>query len=231
MQLVEQKDGKKGYKKDFSCSDRKFAANIGVKFHTPEELFLEEKPVEFEWGTIDPAELLKNAKAVENTKFHSDKQEVVIMVGRPASGKSTFTKKYFVPHGYIRINRDELKTQAKCQKAVKDALAEGCSVVVDNTNPTSKVRAEYISIAQENDVPVRCFSFSTPQEVAGHLNYVRVKETNGEVRRVPDVGHRTYDKNFEEPTTDEGFSEIKVIDFVPDFSHNPKLEQIFSKWT
>ncbi len=30
--------------KDFSDSDIKFAANVGLKFLTPEELFLDEKP-------------------------------------------------------------------------------------------------------------------------------------------------------------------------------------------
>ena len=29
-------------KKDFSCSDRMFAANVGLKFKTPEKYFLED---------------------------------------------------------------------------------------------------------------------------------------------------------------------------------------------
>jgi bifunctional polynucleotide phosphatase/kinase len=37
-------DGRKTTKKDFSCSDRKFAANIGATFYTPEELFLKQQP-------------------------------------------------------------------------------------------------------------------------------------------------------------------------------------------
>ena len=32
-----------GKKKDFSCSDRLFADNVGVKFYTPEEFFLGNK--------------------------------------------------------------------------------------------------------------------------------------------------------------------------------------------
>jgi bifunctional polynucleotide phosphatase/kinase len=38
------------------------------------------------------------------------------MIGPPASGKSTFTKKYLVPHKYVHINRDTLQTQEKCLK-------------------------------------------------------------------------------------------------------------------
>jgi len=34
-------DGNKKTKKDFSCSDRKFAANIGIPFKTPEPCFID----------------------------------------------------------------------------------------------------------------------------------------------------------------------------------------------
>ena len=41
---------------------------------------------------------------------------MVMLIGPPASGKSTLSKKYFVSNGYIHINRDTLKTQDKCLK-------------------------------------------------------------------------------------------------------------------
>jgi adenylate kinase family enzyme len=44
---------------------------------------------------------------------------MVVMIGPPASGKSTFSKKYFTPYGYVHINRDTLKTQDKCLKVTK----------------------------------------------------------------------------------------------------------------
>lgn len=112
---------------------------------------------------------------------------MVIMVGRPASGKSTFVEKYFVPHNYTRVNRvstlalatliisqDTLKTPAKCKAVAKEALNEGLSVVIDNTNGSAATRAEYIALARAKDVPVRCFYMTTEQEVANHLNYIRV---------------------------------------------------------
>lgn len=54
------KNWKAGAPRDFSCTDRKFAANIGLKFYTPEELFLNEQPYpDFDWDSIDPVKTLK----------------------------------------------------------------------------------------------------------------------------------------------------------------------------
>jgi len=228
-----QKEWKSGAKKDFSCGDRKFAANIGVPFFTPDEFFLEEAKAEFEWDGIDPVNYVASQKSnkIDETGIVSKEQEVVIMVGPPASGKSTFTKKYFEPAGYARVNRDTLKTPAKCKKAAEEALTEGLSVVIDNTNPTADTRAEYIALAQDKGIPVRCFVMNTDAEVAEHLNYVRVRETKGEVRRIPEVAYRTYNKNFSLPDKTEGFTEVRTIDFVPDFINDAAFETIWKQWT
>jgi len=220
------KDWKKGAKKDFSVGDRQFAFNCKIQFHTPEALFLEEPECKtFEFASLDPTTLL-NEKPTNLKKITSDKQELVIMVGRPASGKSTFTTKHFVPHGYVRVNRDTLGTPAKCKKAMEAAFLEGSSVVIDNTNPQSSARAEYIQVAQSRNIPVRCFYFTTSLEVANHLNHLRVRETNGVTRRIPPVAYHTYNKNFEEPCKSEGFDEIITVSFAPDFP-NEKLKEWF----
>jgi len=52
------------------------------------------------------------------------------MTARPASGKSSLCKKYLVPAGYVRVNRDELGTAEKCVKVADQALSEGKSVVI-----------------------------------------------------------------------------------------------------
>jgi len=211
------KGWKKGAKKDHSCSDRKFAYNCGIDFKTPEEYFLGEDPVDFSWGSPDPKEFLKKyeKEKPDFSNVHKKEQEMIIFVGEPASGKSSFAKKYLLPHGYVHVNQDTLKRKEKCIATAKEAVEEGKSVVIDNTNPQAKTRAEYIAIAKKKGIPVRCFHFTTEHDLAYHLNYYREKLVN--TRRIPDVAYRTYKSRFEEPSLDEGFTEVKKIDFVLDF--------------
>jgi bifunctional polynucleotide phosphatase/kinase len=132
---------------------------------------------------VDPSEILKKhaAKAADTTttttpaqSYHSDTQEMVLFVGAPASGKSTLFKRFFKAHNYVQVNRDLLQTQEKCLKAAEQAIKEGKSVCVDNTNPSKRVRAEYIQLAKRHSLTsIRCIKLKTPLELCHHLNYVR----------------------------------------------------------
>ncbi|CAF1311512.1 unnamed protein product [Adineta steineri] len=223
---------KPGVKKDFSCADRKYANNIGLPFKTPEECFLDEAATtKYQWGSINPREFIsKLPKGDSNQTYHKNTQEVVILQGPPASGKSTFARRYFKPHNYELINRDTLQTAAKCLKASKEALDNGKSIVVDNTNPGADTRAEYIALAKSHKIPCRCFILNTPTELCHHLNYVRVHQTSGDVRRIPDVGYNMYKKNYVVPKASEGLDEITTIDFVPKFDSETH-EKIFHYYT
>ena len=192
---IENWDGK-GAKKDKGCSDRKFARNIGLPFHTPEELFLKAAPAKFAWKGIDPKTLPSSGPRSTTNVFHSDTQEMIISVGFPASGKSTFARTYLQPKGYVRVNMDTLKTQAKCAKVCREALGEGKSVVIDNTNGPLAKRAEWIKIAKEFSVPIRCFYFDTDEDVCKHMNEFREKITNGEQKHVPSLVYNTFKKEF-----------------------------------
>jgi len=111
----------KSGKKDHSCTDRKFAWNNNLKFYTPEAYFLELEEGEFNWG-FNPIDFLNSLTINEPYKAEdiiSKEQEMLLLVGPPASGKSTFSNKYLVPNGYERINRDTLKTVVKCKAAAK----------------------------------------------------------------------------------------------------------------
>ena len=209
-----------GAKKDFSCSDRKFAHNVGLTFHTPETYFMGlPEAKSFSWDGINPAELLAKAGQGEvceggvGSIVRKGVLELIIFVGSPASGKSTFAKKYLVPNGYVWVNRDTLKTPAKCQKAVHEALADGHSVVLDNTSPEEQTRREYIRLAKLYKARVRCFRFTTDHDTCLHLNMFRERQSNGAQPHVPGIGFRLFKSRLAEPTLSEGFDEIKKIFF------------------
>ena len=74
------KDWIKGKSKDFSCSDRMFAANIGVSFHTPESFFQDLKEASFEWGSLNVTEFLKTIKGkTPPERLHSDVSTKIIV--------------------------------------------------------------------------------------------------------------------------------------------------------
>ena len=45
---------------------------------------------------------------------------------------------------------------------------------------------------------------------------------------VPTIAYRFYNSNYVEPTLDEGFEEIKKINFVPSFDEKGQEEKYYS---
>ncbi|KAH3743143.1 DNA 3'phosphatase [Pelomyxa schiedti] len=217
-----------GKKEDFSCSDRKFAFNLGIKFATPEVFFLGQQDVPFDWDYPDLSKIPETGPIIDGNAdtLTSATTEMILFVGFPASGKSTFAKTHLIPKNYVHVNRDTLSTQPKCLKAAKDALSSGSSVVIDNTNPSKANRAPYIKLAKDLGVPVRCFRFDTEEELAKHLNSFREQITQGKSAHVPRVGYAVFKKAFQEPTLSEGFSEIRHINFVANFA-SPEHRAVF----
>lgn len=216
-----------GRKKDFACSDRKFAHNVGVTFKTPEEFFLKAAPAPFVWDGINPDALtaLSATANVATKDFHKATQEMVVFCGLPAAGKTTFAKRHFVPQGYVHVNRDTLKTPKKCLEVAAATLAAGQSVVIDNTMPKFQSddkdhcngRDAYIKLGKKHAIPCRLFYFNTEEALAKHLNAYRERLTDGAAPHVPEIGYNVFKKAFEPPTLDEGWAEIETIAFVPSF--------------
>ena len=155
---------------------------------------------------------------------------MIILVGYPASGKSTFAKRYLESRNYVVVNRDTLKTQEKCEKTVHEALKSKKSVVVDNTNPSKEARQAYVKIAKTYNTPVRCFQFDVTIEAAKHMNFYRQLITDGKHRRIPDVGYNVFKSRYVAPDKSEGFQEIVKIPFIPNFDEDSEKPK-FLHWT
>ena len=82
------------------------------------------------------------------TDAHADCQPVVIiLMGLPAAGKSTFYARELAPRGIAHINLDTLRTRHRELQQIQEYLKRGVSFAVDNTNTLPEERARYIKLA------------------------------------------------------------------------------------
>ncbi|KAF0021847.1 hypothetical protein F2P81_025900 [Scophthalmus maximus] len=223
--------GKK--KKDFSSSDRLFALNIKLQFHTPEEYFLGWKSAPYSMPHFDPRKLDSSARLFDppSASLTSSETEVIVAVGFPASGKSTFFHTHIIPKGYVYVNRDTLGSWQSCVTACQRALQEGRSVAVDNTNPEPESRKRYVDVAKAAGVPCRCFLFTASLEQAKHNNRFReMAPSESKHAKVNDMIFHSYKKHFVAPALSEGFSEILQIHFVPNFKDS-QSETLFRQFS
>lgn len=196
-------------KKDISDSDLKFALNIGIKFmHRDEFIFGIKQDIIIDYP-ID----FNNIKYGKYSRFIPlDKQEMIIMVGYPGSGKSYYVKNYIVGNNknYVRINQDTLKTKQKCLKVAESEIRNNKSVVIDNTNPSKDDRKLFINLAKKYNISCRCIHFITSKNISNHNNHYR----GGKI--VPKIAYNIFTKRYCKPSINEGFVDILEMDFVID---------------
>lgn len=135
--------------------------------------------------------------------------ECVILIGLPASGKSTFFRERFAAtHDHVSkdLLRNNRKPQRRQEHLIAESLASGRSVVVDNTNPSVAVRASLIAIARKHGAQVSAYFF--PTEARDALRRNRAREGR---ERVPDVAIFTVRKRLEPPSAAEGFDQVFTV--------------------
>jgi predicted kinase len=132
--------------------------------------------------------------------------ECVILIGLPASGKTTFYRERFAAtHDHVSkdMMRHNRRPQRRQEQLLAAALADGRSVVIDNTNPSVAVRAPLIAVARANGAEVAGYVFRTEAADALRRNQARDGRS-----RVPAVAIFATRKKFEPPSYAEGFDRL-----------------------
>jgi predicted kinase len=138
--------------------------------------------------------------------------ELVVLVGLPASGKSTFFRERFAATHEL-VSKD-LMTQGqrrsgRQRELVAAALARGRSVVVDNTNTRRADRVELVAQARAAGAATALYHFSAP--IGDCLARNRTREGKA---RVPDVALFAANRRLEPPGDDEGFDARYEVSLV-----------------
>lgn len=193
---------------DFNDTDYKFALNCNINFITPDDLFKSNKfnftfydnPITF----INP--IIEYSNLVALPEIKNDNQ-MIILVGSPASGKSTIANQLF---GTI-INQDTVGTIAKCKKIAKNLMNTKQNIIIDATNRNEKTRKVWIDLAIDYNYSIVAIDIQIPKELSIHLNTYRTLYQSQ--KKIPMIAIHSFYKQYTKPSTDEGINVIYTIGF------------------
>lgn len=147
-------------------------------------------------------------------EFPDEIPELVILVGLPGAGKSTFFRERFAAT-HLHVSKDAIKSARRPAASQRDliqrALSAGRSVVVDNTNVSPEERAELITSARDFGARAVVYYFDSPASECLARN--RIREGRA---RVPNAGFFAIAKRLVRPDLAEGFDELHIVRTLPD---------------
>jgi predicted kinase len=156
---------------------------------------------------------VQRARAKMPTK---SKGKIILAVGLPGSGKST----YFAKRGIHPLSSDTLRLwllddatnqrhQAEVFAALRKLLKVRLSLgmarnYIDATSLTPSERRPYFRLAERYGYEMEAIYFDVPWEVCRRRNRARN-------RRVPEEAMRKLAKKLSPPTREEGFRKITIV--------------------
>lgn len=167
-------------------------------------------------------------------------QKILILIGIPASGKSTWAKDFVRNNpDYVRVNRDDfrdmLKSSQTCENKIEDmitslvfgvieeALSKRLNIIVDNTNLKQKYINEIIEkFKYSADIDYRVFDISLKKA----LEY-----NAGRERKVPENVIEKMFKSYKQLIDGFDFNPLTKIEkrpvIIPDFGNRLRNAVIF----
>jgi predicted kinase len=139
--------------------------------------------------------------------------ELVVLVGLPGAGKSTFYRQRF-GSSHLHVSKDNMPNRQRREQLqielLRHALGEGQSVVVDNTNVSVEQRAGIIGEARRLGARVVGYYFECTTQECVNRNFGRQGHA-----RIPLVGIFAAAKRLAPPSHAEGFDELHTVRPLP----------------
>lgn len=154
------------------------------------------------------------------------KPKFVMLIGLVGSGKSTWTKKFLSEHpDYIVASSDDIidkyaqrdgityteafpkyikQAAVEFNAILQNALKNRNNVIVDRTNLTKNVRRKILSNVP-SDYKKTAVTFTVPRDEINRRLLQREYEIG---KSIPKDVVDSMERSYEEPSVDEGFSEI-----------------------
>mmetsp|Transcript_3220 Transcript_3220/g.8114 ORF Transcript_3220/g.8114 Transcript_3220/m.8114 type:complete len:255 (+) Transcript_3220:87-851(+) len=146
---------------------------------------------------------------------HAQARCMLLLVGYPGSGKSTFSQKLqeMLPAHYARINQDELKNRKQCIAACRSILDDpAISPIVDRCNISRQQRKYFVDLVEKSypGVSVDCIWFQVDKKNCQRRCHKRRNHPTLHPSQVASV-LGAMEKEYEPPTVSEGFRYCHVI--------------------
>lgn len=131
--------------------------------------------------------------------------EVVILMGIPASGKTTFYRERFFP-SHVYVSLDQVKSRSAENELFEFCLRRQKNCAIDNTNIRPADRKRYIDASRALKMRVVGYCFLSSKYDALKRNRERVG-----LARVPEAAVRTKYADMVYPKMEEGFDELFYV--------------------
>ena len=136
--------------------------------------------------------------------------EMILLIGIPATGKSSFCREKFF-HTHIRLNLDMLGTHHREKLLLDACLAGKIKFVVDNTNLSLAERTRFIAPAKAAGFRVAGYFFESKVADAVRRNQSRPKGERIPEKAIPGASNR-----LELPSIAEGYDELFFVRLAGD---------------
>lgn len=142
---------------------------------------------------------------------------IIVLVGMPGSGKTTWRKHIMeIDPNISYVSQDEFKNREKCIDKANELLTAKKDVIIDRCNIDKGQRSYWLDLAKKYEVKVECVYFDINPEIC--LDRINRRVNHETITSDMSLDKKRsiinkFVKSKEEPTLEEGFSIITVIKY------------------